>query len=158
MIKSQRKRHLQVWTWLAVLIPAGIISGYLVIPGEVTDKLLQVENLAALPVVISKFEGKDYTVYLRSSAEKTIYQLQWVNTEASTFPSSLIYKASSESRSIPLVAMGTSKGGDLKPTELIGRIEAKGNYYFSLKTDSTGTYNFILYDIIHQQSIDTIKF
>ena len=140
MIKPLRKRHLQVWSLLAVLIPAGIISAYFVIPGEAVNKLIQEDNSAALPVVIKKIERKDYAVYLRSSADKRNLQLQWVNIKASVLPSSLIYKLNNDER------------------ELIGRVESTGNYYFSLKADSANRYNFILYDIIHQQAIDTINF
>ena len=140
MIKPLRKRHLQVWTLLAVLIPAGIISAYFVIPKEVTNKLMQKDKTTALPVVINKTEGKNYAVYLRSSDDKKNYQLQWINTKASTQPSSLIYKLSNGEK------------------ELIGRIESTGNYYFPLKADSANNYNFILYDIIHQQTVDTINF
>ena len=149
MIKPLRKRHLQVWSLLAVLIPAGIISGYFVIPKEATNKLIQENKMTGLPVVINKAEGKNYTVYLRRSDDKKNYQLQWINTTASTQPSSLIYKASSN---LPINREA------LKPGELIGRVEGKGSFYFQLKPDSTNSYHFILYDIIHQQITDTINF
>ena len=140
MIKPLRKRHLQLWSLLAVLIPAGIISAYFVIPKDAVNKLIQEDKTASLPLVINKVERKDYSVYLRSSADKKNYQLQWVNPKASTLPSSLIYKLTNGEK------------------ELIGRIESIGNYYFPLKADSANSYNFILYDIIHQQTIDAIKF
>ena len=149
MIKPLRKRHLQIWSLLAVLIPAGIISGYFVIPKEATNKLIQENKMTGLPVVINKAEGKNYTVYLRSSDDKKNYQLQWINTKASMQPSSLIYKASSN---LPINREA------LKPGELIGRVEGKGSFYFPLKPDSTNSYHFILYDIIHQQITDTINF
>lgn len=139
-MKPLRRRHLQVWALLAVLIPAGIISGYFAVPKEETNKLLQEDSTAALPVVVNKIERKDYSVYLRSSADKMNLQLQWINTKASTVPSSLIYKT------------GTGE------KELIGRVEGQGRFYFPLMADSTNSYQFILYDIIHQQTIDTIKF
>lgn len=139
-MKPLRKRHLQVWALLAVLIPAGIISAYFVTPKEATNKLLRQDNTAALPVVLTKIERNDYSVYLRGSADKTGYQLQWINTKASTVPSSLIYEINNTGK------------------ELIGRVESQGSYYFPLKADSTGTFNFMLYDIIHQQTIDTLNF
>ena len=148
MIKPLRKRHLQLWSLLAILIPAGIISAYFVIPKDAVNKLIQEDKTASLPLVINKVERKDYSVYLRSSADKKNYQLQWINTKASTRPSSLIYKASPN----------PSEGGALKQEELIGRVEGQGSFYFPLKADSTNSYNFILYDIIHRQTIDTIKF
>ena len=140
MIKPLRKRHLQIWMLLAILIPAGIISAYMAVPKEALDKLLQQDKTAALPVEIKKIEQKNYNAYLRSSADKKQYQLQMNIINESTTPSSLIYQVNNREK------------------ELIGRIATKGSYYFSLKADSSNTYKFVLYDIIHQQTIDTIKF
>ena len=140
MIKPLRKRHLQIWIALAILLPVGIISAYRVVPKPILDKLLQEDKSIALPVEIKKVVRKDYTVCLRSSYDKSKYQLQWNVIDASTVPSSLIYQM---------------KGSE---KELIGRVGAKGSYYFSLRADSGSNCNFVLYDIIHQQAIDTIKF
>ena len=41
MIKPLRKRHLQIWTLLAVLIPVGIIVAWMAVPKKVTQELLQ---------------------------------------------------------------------------------------------------------------------
>lgn len=139
-MKPLRKRHLQIWTLLAVLVPAGIISGYMAVPEKATGNLLEAGSSEALPVVINKLETKNYSVYLRSSTDKKNYQLQWVNTKASTQPASLIYK------------------GSIEEKELTGRIGSTGTYYFPLKADTTGRYSFIVYDIIHQQITDSIKF
>ncbi len=139
-MKPLRKRHLQVWTLLAFFIPAGIISGYFVIPKDAGNNLLQEDKTAALPVVINQIEKKGYSVYLRNSEDKRNFQLQWINNKESTLPSALIYKISNGEK------------------ELIGRVATRGSYYFPLKEDSTATYHFILYDIIHQKTIDTIKF
>ncbi len=139
MIKPLRKTHLQVWALLTVLIPAGIISAYFVIPEDAVDKLIQEYKTTALPVIINKAEGKNYTVYLRSSDDKKNYQLQYTGTKASTQPSSLIYKLNNGEK------------------ELIGRVGSAGSYYFPLKADSVNNYHFILYDIIHQQTTDTIN-
>jgi hypothetical protein len=138
-MKPLRKRHLQVWALFALLIPAGIISAFIVIPADVMSKLLQEDSSIALPVIINKVEENNYSVYLRSSADKKNYQLQWISTKASTLPSSLIYHL---------------KKGE---KELIGRIGSTGSYYFPLEADTTTGYNFILYDIIHRQTIDTIN-
>lgn len=139
-MKPLRKRHLQVWILLAVLIPGGIISGYMAVPKQEYSKLLQEDRMMALPVEINKIENKNYSVYLRSSADRKNYQLQWINKGESIQPSSLIYKLSNGEK------------------ELIGRVESTGTYFFPLKTDSTNKYNFIVYDIIHQQTTDTINF
>jgi hypothetical protein len=139
-MKPLRKRHLHIWALFAFLIPFGIIGGYIAVPKQVLVELLQKDNTTALSLVNNTIEKKDYSVYLRSDAAKKNYQLQWVNKRESTFPSSLIYKI--------------SNGGN----ELIGRVASTGSYFFPVKADSTNTYSFILYDIIHSQIIDTIKF
>ena len=41
MIKSLRKRHLQIWILWSVLLPAGIIVAYMSVPKKVTQELLQ---------------------------------------------------------------------------------------------------------------------
>jgi hypothetical protein len=41
MIKSLRKRHLQIWILWAVLLPAGIIVAWMAVPKKATQKLLQ---------------------------------------------------------------------------------------------------------------------
>lgn len=139
MIKPLRKRHLQIWMLFAVLVPIGIISGYMAVPKQASNELLQEDNTVALPVVLVKKETNNYSVYLRSSADKKNYQVQWISKKISTQPSSLIYKMS-----------GNEK-------ELIGRIGSTGTYFFSLREDSSGQYNFMVYDIIHRLTTDSIN-
>ncbi|MEP7109343.1 MAG: hypothetical protein ABI760_15220 [Ferruginibacter sp.] len=140
MIKKQRKRHLQTWSVLAVLIPAGIISAWLVVPGAVTERLLQPAPATGLPIVTGSDEKNNYTANLRSNNDRSQYQLELIQKKASTAPSLLIFQAAN---------------GD---SELIGRVETKGRYYFALKPDSTKPYSFILYDIFHKEVIDSIIF
>ena len=140
MIKPLRKRHLQVWTLFAFLIPAGVISGYMAIPKPVASGPIGTESLAELPVVINDAETKYYTVYLRSSADRKVFQLKWVNKEGIKQPASLIYM---------------EQGGE---RELIGRIGGAGVYFFALRADTLKEHKFILYDIIHQQVTDSLIF
>jgi uncharacterized protein YpmB len=140
MIKPLRKRHYQIWATFAILIPAVIISAYLAVPKQAVGNLLQEDKSEALPVVINKAERKNYSVYLRHSNDKQNYQLQWDNKKIAALPSSLIYKISNNQK------------------ELVGRIASEGDYLFPLPKDTAGRYSFILYDIIHQQIIDSINF
>lgn len=41
MIKTLRKRHLQIWILWAILLPAGIIVALMAVPEKVTQELLQ---------------------------------------------------------------------------------------------------------------------
>jgi hypothetical protein len=139
-MKPLRKRHLQIWTAWAVLLPLIIIVGYIAIPKKITGRLLKEDNSNVLPVIFNSVSHNNYVVSLRTNNDKSQMQLEWINTETSTVPSALIYKI-------------------VKPeNELMGRVEAKGKYYFPLKKDSAGNYRFILYDIIHKKVIDTINF
>jgi hypothetical protein len=41
MIKSLRKKHLQIWMLWAILLPLGIIVAWMAVPEKVTQELLQ---------------------------------------------------------------------------------------------------------------------
>lgn len=145
MIKALRKRHLQVWSAWAILLPVGIVSAYIVVPKEAANKLLQPASSQALPVIIKTIDKKNYTATLRKDSASTQLQLEWKNKAASIYPSSLIYQLAPSSDNI--VNAG-----------IVGRVEARGDYYFPLKADSNKNLRFVLYDIIHQQKIDSINF
>lgn len=144
-MKSLRKRHLQIWTAWAILIPIGMIAAYVSIPKKTTGELTQQDSGKALPLVINSVDKTNYSVVLRSNETKSQLQLEWINKTAATYPSSLIYKVTNEKQ-------------ELKEAELIGRVEAKGHFYFPLKKDSISQFHFILYDIIHKTQIDIINF
>jgi hypothetical protein len=155
MIKSLRKRHLQIWTVWAVLLPVGIITAWLAVPKAVVDKLLQPETSVSLPVLVKSIDKRNYTVSLKCNEDKSQYQLEWINKEVSTVPSSLIYKVSP----LRVPEQGERKEqSSLEGAELIGRVSVRGTYHFSLSKDSTNMYNFILFDIIKKQIIDSLKF
>lgn len=145
MIKPLRKRHLQIWSVLLVLIPAGIATAWLSIKKPVHNNVLQPASVQALPNVISSAEKENYIVRLRSH-DSLAQQLEWLNKNVLTVPSAVIYKA-------------VAGHAGIESADLIGRIEAKGTYYFPLQEDSINKKpTFILYDFIHQQIIDTINF
>ena len=144
MIRPLRKRHLQVWSVLAVLIPVGIVSTLVVRPKPIKDALLQPSSTEALPVAIKTVEKENYTITLRGN-DQIATQLEWINKSVLALPTAVIYQSAPKTFSP-------------EQAELIGRIEARGNYHFALKADSTNNYHFILYDFIHQQVIDSINF
>ena len=148
MIKPLRKKHLQVWILMAVLLPAGIVIAWLSVPEQPVQTLLQPTETMPLPVVLKRSDKQNYTVAIRSNASGSQMQLEWINKSVLQYPTATIYA-----------------GTEIKNTsmaKLIGRIESRGNWYFPL--DSTfnahpgSTDHFILYDFIHQQVIDTINF
>jgi hypothetical protein len=148
MIKPQRKKHLQIWMVLALLLPAGIISAWLTIPHPATGPLLQPAPPPALPVVLKTTEIGNDTVRLRSNPPDSSLQLEWINTDALTAPSAIIYLTLRDS-------------GEPDPTagaDIIGRIEGRGTYRFLLKDLPTGAIrHFLLYDIIHHRLIGRVN-
>lgn len=148
MIKPLRKRHLQIWTGIAVLLPVGMICAWLVVPKPVKDHLWQPASTPALPVILKSLNRENYTVSLRTNNDSSALQLEWINQSALTSPSAIIYKLS------------TSDGSQhIENADLIGRIDSRGIYHFALKKDSAYAHpHFVLYDIIHHQVIDQLNF
>lgn len=145
MIRHLRKRHLQIWSVLLLLIPSGIVTAWLSVKKPAHNNILQPASVQALPNIILSVEKENYTVRLRDN-NRGAQQLEWINKNVLTVPTATIYRMS-------------APGEDMKGGELIGRIEARGSYYFLLNKDSLRTpQQFILYDFIHQQIIDTINF
>jgi len=145
MIKPLRKRHLQIWSVLLVLIPAGIVTAGLSVKKPVYNGTLQPPPAQAFSRIMNSVKKKNYTVRLRGD-ESGARQLEWINEEPLTVPSALIYK--------------TRQGHHgIESADLLGRIEAKGTYYFPLNADSSNMeLQFVLYDFIHEKIIDSIKF
>jgi hypothetical protein len=148
MIKALRKRHVQIWYALAVLIPLGIISAWLVVPAPVKDKLLNPAPSSAFPLLIKTISKDAYSVSLRRMEDSSAMQLEWINRSALTAPSAIIYEI------YPHKGINGPEGA-----ALIGRIDTRGTYHFPLEKDSSAIHaSFILYDIIHHQVIDRINF
>ena len=152
MILAQRKKHLQIWTAWAILIPIGIITAYVNVPKKVTTELIRPVKETLLPVVINSVDKNNYTAALRTNNNSTQFQLQWINKAASVYPSSLLYKVSPAGGDLP------AGQASLEGAELIGRTDVPGSSSFPIKKDTTGNYRFIIYDIIHKQVIDSITF
>ncbi|MEO6722864.1 MAG: hypothetical protein ABIN67_21030 [Ferruginibacter sp.] len=147
MMKPLRKRHLQIWIALALLLPAGIVSAWLYVPGAATIESLKKESPALLPEIAYSVEGNCYTANLRSNQPGTSWQLEWKNKAPLQVPSAVIYRR-------------INNEPDITKNELVGRIEARGNYIFPLNANTAGAkeMKFFLYDFIHQATIDSLIF
>lgn len=146
MIKPLRKRHLQIWVVLATVLPIGILLSWLVIPNQSAVKLLHSYELTLLPVVRQSKNLVNYQVTIRTDKRNEQWQLEWINKKVLMVPSAVIYMVNGAS--------------DITKNELIGRIETRGSYTFPLRriTGKEQSFQFILYDFIHQQIIDSINF
>ena len=140
MNKKLRRAHRISWSFLAVLLPVGLVLAWLVIPNQSGIQELQKPREKLLPVVVQTRDKKDYEVRLRRDEEN--WQLEWQIKWPLDYPSAVIYQ--------------------LKPrindTILIGRIEARGQYLFPVKDEGGSAFHFILYDFIRDQIIDSINF
>jgi len=147
MIKPLRKRHRQVWILLAILLPAAILLSWLVIPNPVPVKLLKPVSMELLPVIKYTTEKKEYKINIRTNRENTAWQLEWRNKLALAVPSAVIYQAKDNNT-------------EITKAQLIGRIEARGDYVFQLKRDSVKQQglSFFVYDFIHEKIIDNVNF
>jgi hypothetical protein len=143
MIKPLRKKHLFAWRLMAILLPAGIIVAWLSVPKQVPQSLLQPGTEIPLPVVIKTGQKENYSISIRSNENGSKFQLEWINKNILQYPTATIY-AGNEIK-------------DVSKAKLIGRIEARGNWYFPLDSACKNENHFILYDFIHQQVIDTIN-
>jgi hypothetical protein len=144
MIKSLRKRHLQIWSMLMVLLPAGIVGARLATPKAVKETLLQPANTAAYPLIVKTVETNNYTVHIRKDKDSN-FQLEWINKQILSVPTCTIY-------SVP------EGSNDVRNGQLIGRIEAMGTYHFVLPAGAASIRELLLYDFIHGQVIDRIHF
>lgn len=146
MIKPLRKQHLRAWQALALLLPLGIVSAWLSVPRPAYNKIFQPGASVALPLVVKTIERPDYTASLRRDPGNTAFQLEWINKEKLVIPSALIYQT-------------TDGSNDIQHAVIVGRVEARGVYRFSLKKDTTASgFHFILYDIIHHRVTGQINF
>lgn len=149
MMKPLRKRHLQVWTILAILLPVGILIAWFAVPQQAKDILLQPAAVQPLPLVLHTYPARGvYEINLRSTTDSAELQLEWKNKQTLTYPTATIYK-------LPI------NDSDIQHGVLIGRIEARGNYYFKVdstfKTNSGQGYSLVVYDFIHKKIIDKIN-
>lgn len=145
MIRPLRKRHWQIWISLTLLIPAGILAAVLVRPHIASGQLVQPGRSMAQPIVIKEISRKDYEVRLRGNAPGKPAQLEWINKQTLHIPTAVIYQAGPGVNAI-------------SRSWLIGRIESRGTYLFSLSPDSGSQFRFLLYDFIKEEIIDSIDF
>jgi hypothetical protein len=149
MVKTLRNGHLRIWRTWAFLLPIGIITAWLSIPPESKQSLLQSTTSKGLPVIFSLQEREKYTVCLRGTADTSALQLVWTNTDVLTYPSTVIYRNSINSKGI-------------ENATIIGRVEGRGGHTFIVDSSFApahfAEYKLIFYDFIHGQVLDVIHF
>ena len=154
MIKSLRKRHLQIWALLAVLIPVGIIVAWIALPKKVTQELLQ-EPQTNKRVVIDKGDLGDFSFRILTDnlPESSTMYLEFTQKKELKTPSLLIYQ------------VVTPDEKDLDKQLLLGRIGSKGSQLFALDPRFTDwsvrkwygyKAKFVLYDFVSKNVTDSI--
>ena len=148
MIKSLRKRHVQIWALWAVLLPVGIIIAWMAVPEKVEQELLQrevqrtnndtiafvdkgnyainiildwsrAEKIPLLRKLYSENEKPESVPYYMDSL-KNEFRLEFINKEELTVPSLLLYQVTD------------STTNNIDKQELLGRIAGRGSQYFPL--------------------------
>ena len=163
MIRSLRKKHLQIWTLWAVLIPVGIIVAWIAVPKKVTQELLQKVARASAYHTIASVEKENYKINIMAPNSVTIkhptgweydLKVEFINKKESAIDSLLLYKVIDVT------------DNNIDKQELLGRIESKGTQEFRLRffdlrvTNNKFDYRdkFFLYDIMKKQVVDSINF
>jgi hypothetical protein len=141
MNKQLRKRHRISWVLLGIFLPMMLLISWLFIPQLEPVKAITIDLPEAFPSSIKKIERPAYTVQLRTNNAGEL-QLEWINELPLKVPTAVIYQLKEENNK-----------------QLIGRIETRGIYRFTIQPDrsSNNTFRFQLYDFIHQQIIDTLN-
>lgn len=163
MIRPLRKRHLQIWVLLAVMIPVGIIVAWMAVPKKVTQELLQKAASASAYHPIASVEKENYKInILVPNFVTTKKPVGWeydLNLE-------FISKNESPTDSLLLYKVIDASDNNIDKQELLGRIQGGNTQHFRLKffdlrvTDNKFDYRdkFFLYDIIKMQVTDSINF
>jgi len=155
MIRSLRKRHLQIWILWAVLLPVGIIAAYMSVPKKVTQELLQELPTNKGVIVVEKGELPGFSFRLLSDSlqQSSNLYLEFRQKKDLTTPSLLIYQ---------IITPGEK---ELDKQLLLGRVDSKGSHLFSLDKRFTDwntrkwygyKAKFLLYDFIRKNVIDSI--
>ena len=157
MIKSLRKRLLQIWALWAVLIPVGIFIAWMAVPEKVTQQLLQDPQANTILTEVEKIKLKNYTIkILIDSVNRSTSKLylEFINEKELSAPSLLIYQ----------LIYPNEKNIDKQL--LLGRVDIKGSKVFPLDFPSSDPIirnslgfiaKFVLYDFISKNVIDTIS-
>ena len=163
MIKSLRKRHLQIWILWAIILPVEIIVALMAVPKKVRQELLQKVAPASTYHTIASLEKENYKINILVPNSVTIkhptgweydIKVEFINKKGSATDSLLLYK----------VIDFTDNNIDKQ--ELLGRIQSKSTQEFRLKffdlrvTNNKFDYRdkFLLYDIMKKQVVDSINF
>jgi len=143
MIKPLRKRHKHIWILLAVLLPAGFISAYLVIPDQVLNntELSPVKQPSAFSDVI--FTVDDEYLLLNVRQENGKKQIEIVIKQPLTRASTILY-------------LSDEINPDIKQALLLGAIGTRAVYRFDMYNGKQ--YEFLLlYDSIKRELYRTLK-
>ncbi len=143
MIRTLRKRHLQIWSLWALLLPLGIVAAVVSRKPEAIVKSAPVPNERE-PVLIKEQMWNSNIIQLRGRDNSAISKLVWINKAPLNVPSATLY-------------FSVANTDNITTAQYIGRIEGRGDYAFALDTREARSFYIILYDFIHQKIIDRIE-
>ena len=143
-----------IWSLWAVLLPIGIVAGYLSRPKKVTQELLQAQQITGHINVINSIERENYKISIveNSTPDKhDMLLIEFVDRGKTPMPSMLLYRVID------------STTNNIDKQELVGRVQGKGAHYFPFigkegAEIGKSYYKYLLYDIIKKQVVDIINF
>src|SRR5258705_9851860 len=118
MIRPLRKRHLQIWTLLALLLPSGAIAAYIMVPHKAIDKTMFTISQIPLANIRGSADLNNYKINLRED-ENGNQQLEWIIKVPLTTPSAFIYYQTK------------NNWKRINENYLIGTLGSKGIYRFN---------------------------
>jgi len=144
MTGAARKRHIQSWILLALLLPLGMGSAWYVRPRQpIQQELLSIP--VELPLLVRAYRGAGTEIRILKDSVGAALQLEWTTTKVPDFPVLLIF----DNRHHTQGAMG----------RYIGRVEGPRTYRYPLPEDTdTERFDFSLYDPLHKRVIEQFKF
>ena len=144
MVKSLRKRHVQIWMALSLLIPVCLTASWLGIRRIGDADLWQPAPVIRLPVLLKTAGRPGYLLELRTDSLQTVIQLQLQRTEPLASPQVTLYQ-------IPGAESNIDQG------KYLGVIGPRGTYRFQLEKSNHSDYYILVYDKIHQRALERIK-
>jgi hypothetical protein len=143
MILSLQKRHRQLWTVFAIVLPVFFVWSYLSIPTTAKNPIT--EDYSLLPIIYNEIENDDFKVIERKiELELDInYQLQVIVKKPIRQSAALIFVGENEAA--------------IKDKSPVGQLFSKGNYSFPLLDPLQKNDNIYLYNPITKKVFYTLE-
>lgn len=150
MIRPLRKKHLQVWVVLTVLLPLGIVAAYRSVPPPLIEPRELLPSGTVFPFIGEPAMSEDHAVPLRNNADRQ-EQLDRILKNPLPVPSAFVYCQSKKSRQ-PADENKLNGVAGSKETRVL---DPHQQHY--MVADEIGT-TFLLHDAVHSRRMMKAEF